>query len=69
MNVREAVWKMKSVAPEVAALSDEARRRALEGIAGRLEAEKEAIFAENRKDLDEAEKNGGAPAIRIRICV
>ncbi len=65
MVVRDEVRKMKSVAPLVAALSNEARCKALKVIAERLQEKKDDIFAENKKDLDAAAETGvPAPVVK-----
>ena len=67
MVVRDEVRKMKTVAPLVAALSNEARCQALQKIAERLAEKKDEIFAENKKDLDAAAENGVAAPIVKRL--
>ena len=67
MNIKEEVRKMKKVSPRVAALPLETRDRALALIKEELNARQEEIFAENSKDLTEAEKNGVAPAVMKRL--
>lgn len=67
MNIREEVRKMKRIAPVVAASSEEQRNQILDRIARTLEAHKEEIFAENRKDLERADRENVAPAIRKRL--
>lgn len=67
MNIKEEVRKMKKVSPHVAALPLETRDHALALIKEELNARQEEIFAENLKDLTEAEKNGVAPAVMKRL--
>ena len=67
MNIKKEVRKMKKVSPRVAALSVETRDHALALIKEELNARQEEIFAENLKDLTEAEKNGVAPAVMKRL--
>ena len=67
MVVRDEVRKMKTVAPLVAALSNEARCQALQKIAERLAEKKDDIFAENKKDLDAAAENNVAAPIVKRL--
>lgn len=67
MVVRDEVKKMKLVAPLVAAMSNEARCKALSIVAERLVEKKESIFAENKKDLEAAAKNGVKEAIVKRL--
>lgn len=67
MIVRDEVKKMKLVAPLVAAMSNEARCKALSIVAERLVEKKESIFAENKKDLEAAAENGVKEAIVKRL--
>ncbi len=67
MVVRDEVRKMKTVAPLVAAMSNEARCKALSVIAEKLVEKQEEIFAENKKDLEYAEQNGVAAPIVKRL--
>lgn len=67
MVVRDEVRKMKSVAPLVAAMSNEARCKALEKVAEKLVENQDAIFAENKKDLEAAAENGVADAVVKRL--
>lgn len=67
MSIREDVSKMKLVSPYVAAMSVEKRNEALLKVAEVLLANKEAIFAENKKDLEAAEKAGIAQATFKRL--
>ncbi len=67
MVVRDEVRKMKTVAPLVAAMSNEARCKALSVIAEKLVEKQAEIFAENKKDLEYAEQNGVAAPIVKRL--
>lgn len=67
MVVRDEVRKMKTVAPLVAAMSNEARCKALEKVAEKLAEKKDEIFAENKKDLEAAAENGVAAPIVKRL--
>ena len=67
MIVKEEVRKMKTVAPLVAALDNSARCNALKKVAEKLQEKQEEIFAENKKDLEEAAKNGVADQIVKRL--
>lgn len=67
MKIREEVRKMKKDAPFLAASAIETRNKALELIAENLKAHKEEIFCENKRDLEEAEKNGISPAVVKRL--
>ncbi len=67
MKIREEVRNMKKDAPFLAASSIDTRNKALELIAENLKAHKEEIFCENKRDLEEAEKNGISPAVVKRL--
>lgn len=67
MVVRDEVRKMKSVAPLVAATSNETRCAALKLVAERLQEKQAEIFAENQKDLEAAAENGVADQIVKRL--
>ena len=67
MSVREDVKKMKLVSPYVAALSNEVRNAALKKVAEELVKAKDAIFEENKKDLEAAEKNDVPQSVVKRL--
>ena len=67
MGIREEVHAMKLSAPHMAAVSGEKRNAALAAISEALEANKEEIFAANRKDLARAEENGISQAVTKRL--
>ena len=67
MAIRDDVRKMKQLSPHVAALSNEKRNAALEKVADALLKNAEAIFAENKKDLEAAEKNEVPPSVKKRL--
>ncbi len=67
MNIRMEVKKMKADSPKMAALSLEARNRALEKTARALESRKEEIFAANARDLQAAEEAMLPPAVMKRL--
>ena len=67
MVVRDEVRKMKSVAPLVAALSNEKRCAALKKIAEKLVEKQDEIFAENKKDLEAATETGVPQAVVKRL--
>lgn len=67
MNVREEVYKLKRVSPQMAATSGESRNRALAAATRSLAEHAEDIFEENRKDLEAAEKNGVSQAVMKRL--
>lgn len=67
MNIREEARKMKLAAPELAASSNTTRNAALEAIAVALEANRDAIFAANARDLAAADANGVTGATKKRL--
>ena len=54
MTVKEKAAAMKIDSPQMAATSIEIRNKALQAITDALNANREQIFAENVKDLEEA---------------
>ena len=67
MNIREEAHKMKLSSPVLAATSKDVRNGALLAAAKALEENKEEIFAANRLDLENAEKNGISGAVIKRL--
>ena len=67
MNIREEAHKMKLSSPVLAATSADVRNGALLAAAKALEENKEEIFAANRLDLENAEKNGISGAVIKRL--
>ncbi|HBR05374.1 MAG TPA: glutamate-5-semialdehyde dehydrogenase [Lachnospiraceae bacterium] len=67
MDIKAEAAKMKLAAPELAAASIEKRNKALDLIAKALEENKEEVFAANKIDLKNADKNNIAAAIKKRL--
>ena len=67
MGIKEDTAEMKLAAPSLAAASVEARNKALANIAAALEANREAIFEANKKDMDYAAENGISESIAKRL--
>ena len=67
MNMKEATKKMKQDSPKLAGLSEAQRNLALEKVKEALLLNREAIFLENKKDMEAAEKMGIAPAVKKRL--
>jgi len=67
MDIKAEAAKMKLAAPELAAASIEKRNKALDLIAKALEKNKEEVFAANKIDLENADKNNIAAAIKKRL--
>ncbi|MEE1114211.1 MAG: glutamate-5-semialdehyde dehydrogenase [Eubacterium sp.] len=67
MNIRDEVRKMKAVAPYAAATDVSVRNAVLAKIGETLKNNAEAIFAENKKDLEAADRNGTPSAIVKRL--
>lgn len=58
MNMKEATKKMKQDSPKLAGLSEAQRNLALEKVKEALLLNREAIFLENKKDMEGCRKNG-----------
>ncbi len=67
MNVGEQAHAMKLASPKMAAAQIDTRNRALAHIAAALEEDKEAIFAANRMDMENAERNGIQQSVQKRL--
>lgn len=67
MHIKENVKKMKLAAPFLAASSNEDRNKALLAIADALRAKQDEIFAANKQDMENAEKNGISSAVMKRL--
>lgn len=67
MDIKNRTKAMKLAAPILAATTLEQRNEALANIAKELEKQKDAIFAANKIDLDEAAKNNIAASIVKRL--
>ncbi|MBQ9505302.1 MAG: glutamate-5-semialdehyde dehydrogenase [Lachnospiraceae bacterium] len=67
MKIREAAHDMKLAAPILASTTIGQRNGALKKIAKALEDHKAEIFEANKKDMDAAEKNNIAAAVKKRL--
>ena len=67
MGIKEDTAKMKTAAPKLAATGAEQRNEALSNIAAALEANKEAIFEANKKDMAYAKENGISESVAKRL--
>ena len=67
MDMQKKAHEMKLVSPKMAAASGDLRNAALSRIAETLQDNKEAIFAENQKDLSAAKENGISEAVYKRL--
>lgn len=67
MDIREQVRQVKLASPKMAAVSGEARNRALEAAANALMEKEEEIFAANRMDLEQARRDGVAAPVLKRL--
>ena len=67
MDMQKKAHEMKLVSPKMAATSGDLRNAALGRIAKSLQDNKEAIFAENQKDLSAAKENGISEAVYKRL--
>ncbi len=65
MGIREKALEMKRVCPQLAMTTGEARNEALRAVADAIEAQRDAIHAENEADMKAAEENGiPAPVLK-----
>lgn len=67
MNFQEQIRQVKLAAPKLAASSEENRNKALLAVGEALLANQEEIFAANRADIEQAEKDGVAGPILKRL--
>ncbi len=67
MSIALEAHKMKLASPQLAATTGEERNQALAGIAASLAAKKDEIFAENARDMAEADQNGVSSAVKKRL--
>ncbi|WP_026504888.1 glutamate-5-semialdehyde dehydrogenase [Butyrivibrio sp. NC3005] len=67
MEISKEALKMKMVAPKLAASSIDTRNKALEYIIEGLLRNKDRIFEENRKDMENAVKDNVAASIQKRL--
>lgn len=67
MEIREQIQQVKLAAPGVANSSEKSRNRALQKISESLLANKEAVFAANREDMEQAELDGIAGPVLKRL--
>lgn len=67
MNLKEEIKQVKLAAPKLAASAKEIRNQALEAVSKALLANQEKIFAANKEDMEQAEKDGVAGPILKRL--
>lgn len=67
MNIQEEIKQVKLAAPKLAAASEADRNKALLAVSEALLAKQEEIFAANRADMEQAEKDGVAGPILKRL--
>lgn len=67
MNLKEEIKKVKLAAPKLAASAEEKRNQALETVSKALLEHQEEIFAANKADMEQAEKDGVAGPILKRL--
>lgn len=67
MAIKDEVKNMKSAAPFFAATSNEERNAALKAVSVALLANKDKIFAANKLDIENADKNGISSAVKKRL--
>ena len=67
MNLQEEIKQVKMAAPSLAASTEESRNQALQAVGEALLAHQEEIFAANKADMEQAEKDGVAGPILKRL--
>jgi glutamate-5-semialdehyde dehydrogenase len=67
MDLKAEIKKVKQAAPALAASSEESRNKALDAICKALLKHKEQIFAANKEDMEQAEKDGVAAPVMKRL--
>ncbi|MCD7907603.1 MAG: glutamate-5-semialdehyde dehydrogenase [Clostridium sp.] len=67
MSIQDEMRQVKLASPKLAASTGEARNRALQAVSDALQAESEAIFAANREDMAQAERDGVPEPILKRL--
>ena len=67
MDLKAEIKKVKQAAPALAASSEESRNKALDAICKALLKHKEQIFAANKEDMEQAEKDGVATPVMKRL--
>lgn len=67
MNLKEEIKKVKLAAPKLAASAEGKRNQALEAVSRALLENQEKIFAANKADMEQAEKDGVAGPILKRL--
>lgn len=67
MAIKDEVKKMKKVAPILASSKEEIRNRALENAKKALLDNQAEIFSANKKDLENADKNGIPDSVKKRL--
>ncbi len=67
MSIQDEMRQVKLASPKLAASTGDARNRALQAVSDALQAESEAIFAANREDMAQAERDGVPGPILKRL--
>ncbi|MCD7922110.1 MAG: glutamate-5-semialdehyde dehydrogenase [Clostridiales bacterium] len=67
MSIQDEMRQVKLASPKLAAATGEARNRALQAVSDALQAEREAIFAANREDMEQAQRDGVPGPILKRL--
>lgn len=67
MDLKAEIKKVKQAAPALAASSEESRNKALDAICKALLKHREQIFAANKEDMEQAEKDGVATPVMKRL--
>ncbi len=67
MNIQDEMRQVKLASPSLAATSNAVRNQALRAVSDALQEQKEAIFAANREDMAQAERDGVPGPILKRL--
>ncbi|MCC8081929.1 MAG: glutamate-5-semialdehyde dehydrogenase [Lachnospiraceae bacterium] len=67
MSIQDEMRQVKLASPKLAATTGEVRNRALQAVSDALQAEREAIFAANREDMEQAQLDGVPGPILKRL--
>ena len=67
MNIQDEMRQVKLASPKLAATSNAARNQALQAVSDALQDQREAIFAANREDMAQAERDGVPGPILKRL--
>ncbi|MCD7982146.1 MAG: glutamate-5-semialdehyde dehydrogenase [Clostridiales bacterium] len=67
MSIQDEMRQVKLASPKLAAAAEDVRNRALRAVSEALQAQREALFAANREDMEQAERDGVPGPILKRL--